>query len=259
LRRTGLILAALLAAAHLPASALAAPAAKLHVSLNPEQLGHSTNLSFRLHINTPKGQLPTPVTELDLIYPSSLGLAVGELGLVSCLPIALERFGVEGCSPNALMGRGHAIAEVPVDGELNSETAEIAVVRAPEQQGHIAMYFYIEGHTPLATEIVDPGTLLPTAISSQETLQIKVPQLRLGPDGPWISLVQLDATIGPNGLTYQEHSHGHTVKYKPTGILLPNTCPHGGFRFTAEVTFITGIHTTTQTRVPCPGTNRRAG
>jgi hypothetical protein len=256
LRRTGLILAALLACAHLPASTLAAPAAKLHVSLNPEQLGHSTNLSFRLHIDTSRGQPPTPVAELDLIYPSSLGLAVGELGLVSCLPIALERLGVPGCSPNALMGRGHAIAEVSIDGELNSETAEIAVVRAPEQEGHIAMYFYIEGRTPLATEIVDPGTLLPTSDSSQEALQIKVPQLRLGPEGPWISLVQLDATIGPNGLTYQERSHGRTVKYKPTGILLPNSCPHGGFRFTAEVIFITGAHATTHTRVPCPKTNR---
>jgi hypothetical protein len=252
LRRISLLLAALLTAAYLPANALAIPTAQLHVSLSPEQLGHSTNLSFRLHLNTTKDQVPAPVTALNLSYPSSLGLAVGELGLVSCLPITLQDIGVSGCSPNALMGRGHAIAEIPIGRDIISERAEISVVRAPEEQGHIAMYFFIEGHTPVATEIIDPGILLPAVTSSRETLRIEVPQLRLGPDGPYASLVQLDASIGPDGLTYHERNHGHTVKYKPTGILLPNTCPPGGFRFTAELTFIAGTHTTTQTKVPCP-------
>jgi hypothetical protein len=253
-RRSPYLLAALLAAVCLPASALAAPAAKLHVSLNPEQLGHATNLAFRLHIYTREDQPPTPVTQLDLSYPSSLGLAVGGLGLLSCPRIALEELGTEGCSPNARMGQGRAIAEIPFGPEIVSETANIAVIRAPEQQGHIGMYFFIDAHTPVDGELIDPGILLPTATSSQETLQVQVPLLRPLPEGPYAALVQLDASIGSDGLTYDERTNGHLVKYKPAGVLLPDTCPHGGFRFTAHVTFITGTHTDTQTRVPCPET-----
>jgi hypothetical protein len=252
LRRTRHLLAALIATACLPASTHAAPTAKLHVTLTPEQLGRDTNLAFRLHINTPHGQPPTAVTELNLNYPSSLGLTVGGLGLVSCQPITLEEFGPEGCSTNARMGQGHALAEIQVGPETFSETAEIAVLRAPEQQNHIGMYFYVEAHTPLTSEIIVPGLLIPAATPSEETLQIKVPLLKVFPEGPYLALVQLDASIGSSGLTYHEHTHGHLITYKPAGILLPDTCPRGGFQFTAALTFMTGAHTTTQTRVPCP-------
>jgi hypothetical protein len=256
LRRICLLLAALVAGACVPAGALAAAAATLRVSLNPEQLGRGTNLAFRLHIDTARGRLPRPVTELDLSYPSSLGLAVSELGLVSCSRLTLDEFGAEGCPANAHMGQGHAVAQIPFGPEIISETAEIAVLRAPEQQSHIGMYFFINARTPIEAEIIDPGILLPAGTSSRETLQIKLPLLKPLPEGPYASLVQLDATIGPEGLAYHELVHGHLVKYKPAGILLPNTCPRGGFQFTARVTFITGAGTVAHTRVPCPGTRR---
>lgn len=249
-------LAALLATACLPASALAAPTATLHVALYPMQLGHDTNLAFRLHINTSQGLPPTPVTQLELSYPSSLGIATGELGLTSCPPRTLEEHGANACPQNSVMGRGHAIAEMPFGPENISEAAEITVLRAPEQQGHIGMYFFIETHTPLYGELIDPGILVPGTTSAQETLRVTVPLLRVVPEGPYASLTQLNANIGASGLTYHENNHGHFLKYKPTGILLPTKCPHNGFQFNAHLTFITGTHTNTRTRVPCPVATR---
>ncbi len=114
------------------------------------------------------------------------------------------------------------------------------------------MYFYIDAHTPLSAQLIDPGILLPGTNAIQETLQITVPLLRIVPEGPYASLTQLDANIGPKSLTYHEEIHGHTIKYKPRGILLPRTCPHRGFPFTAHLTFITGEQATVRTRVPCP-------
>jgi len=96
------------ATACLPATAYASPAATLHVSLTPEQLGHSTTLAFQLHIDSPRGQSPPVITEMTLDYPSSLGLAVGGLGPVACLPRTLEELGPEGCPSNARMGHGYA-------------------------------------------------------------------------------------------------------------------------------------------------------
>jgi hypothetical protein len=79
-----------------------------------------------------------------------------------------------------------------------------------------------------------------------------VPLVPSLPEAPDVAVVQLHATFGPKDLTYYEREHGKLVAYHPKGILLPNTCPHGGFAFSASFTFLDGSHTTAQTRVPCP-------
>ena len=43
--------------------------------------------------------------------------------------------------------------------------------------------------------------------------------------------LKLTTTLGPNHITYYEYRKGHTIPYHPRGILLPPTCPKGGFRF----------------------------
>jgi hypothetical protein len=250
------LLAALIAAACLPATTVyAAPAAILHVSLTPDKLGQSSTLAFRLHINSPPGQSPPVVTELTLNYPSSLGLAVGGLGPVSCETTTLEAFGPKDCPSNAHMGHGHALAEVVTETETIVEGAEIAILRAPEQQHHVGMYFDVITREP-SSETIVPGALIPSANGAEEALQIKVPFVPVWPEGPYVSLIQLDASIGSNGLTYHERVRGHIIKYKPAGIFIPDACPHGGFRFSADLTFITGRRAVAEARVPCPKITR---
>jgi len=114
------------------------------------------------------------------------------------------------------------------------------------------MYFDVVTRTPLNGEKIVPGALIPAANQANEALQIKVPLVAIWPEGPYVSLIQLNATIGSNGLTYHQHTRGHTINYKPAGILLPDTCPHRGFQFTAHLTFIPNLQTTIHADVPCP-------
>src|SRR6185312_10983226 len=72
-----LILAVLSLCICLSGTAHAATSAKLHASFIPEQLGHSTTLEFNAQIAPSKGRVPPPLTELDVRYPGSLGVAVG--------------------------------------------------------------------------------------------------------------------------------------------------------------------------------------
>ena len=72
------------------------------------------------------------------------------------------------------------------------------------------------------------------------------------PGGPPVSIVSVQATIGPSGLVYTERVHGRTVSFHPRGVQVPTSCPRGGFPFTGTFTFVDGSSATAQSTVPCP-------
>jgi hypothetical protein len=82
-------------------------------------------------------------------------------------------------------------------------------------------------------------------------LQLKVPLVPSVPEGPDVSVVRVDATLGGR-LTYYEQAHGRMLAYRPRGIALPRTCPRGGFKFTAAFAFLDGSHASARTTVHCP-------
>ncbi len=196
--------------------------------------------------------MPAPLTELDVSYPGSLGVAVGELGLATCTKRRLEALGAEGCPADSRMGEGSATAEIPVGPEIVRETAKVAILRAPEQEGHLALLFYATGETPVFAQIPFTGLLLPSPPPYGASIHINVPLVPSLPAGPDVSVVHLHATLGPLGLTYYENNRGKRIAYKPRGILLPHKCPRDGFAFSATFAFLDGSHTTSNTNVPCP-------
>ena len=72
------------------------------------------------------------------------------------------------------------------------------------------------------------------------------------PGGPDVSIVNVQATIGPSHLTYYRTVHGRPVPFKPRGVAVPERCPHGGFPFAAQFTFADASRTSASTTVPCP-------
>jgi hypothetical protein len=255
--RSGSLLIALMTWGCLLNTAHAAPSAKLHVAFIPERLGRSTTLEFSAQIAVPDGRVPPPLTELNVNYPGSLGIAVGELGLATCSKKRLEALGAGGCPADSRMGEGSATAEIPIGPEILKETAKVAILRAPEQEGHLALLLYATGEDPVFAQIAFPGPLLTSPPPYGASIHIDVPLVPSLPDGPDVSVVHLQATLGPLGLTYYEQIHGKRVAYKPTGILLPHKCPLDGFAFSATFSFLDGSHTTSDTSVPCPTKTRR--
>jgi hypothetical protein len=154
------------------------------------------------------------------------------------------------------MGQGSALAEITIGPELIGETAEMTIVRAPEEHGHIGLLFYAAAHTFVSTEIAFPGQLLPAAPPADESIHITIPLVASLPEAPDVSIVKLHATFGPRGLTYYEHLHGQLVPYHPEGILLTQQMPTHGFCFSATLRFLNNTNTTTHTAVPCPPPHR---
>jgi hypothetical protein len=246
------LLASLIACACMPAGAHATQTEHLGVKLTPERLGHSTSLELQITIAAPAGRLPSPLTALAVHYPSLLGLSVSGLGLTACQEETLAIFGPKYCPASSRMGSGSIRAELQFATATIPETASVAIVRGSEQDGHVTMLFFAEGRYPIDDELTFPGQLLAGPSAEEETIQITVPLLPGLPRAPYASLVSVNATFGSRGLVYYERLHGRLLPYTPKGILLPNRCPKGGFRFSATFGFLDGSHPTAFTDVPCP-------
>ncbi len=246
-----------MACACLSTTAHAAQSARLHVTFTPERLGQPTTVEINVQIAETTGNVPSPLTSLDVRYPGDLGIADSGLGLATCSQTRLEVFGPEGCPADSRMGRGSALAEIPIGSaevpigpDILHEPAAVTIVRAPEQDGHIALLLYTSAETPVNAQIVLSGLLLPAP--NGELIHIDVPLVPSLPGAPNVAVVRLHATLGPRGLTYYEHVHGKVIGYHPTGVLLPDHCPRGGFPFAATLTFLDGSQTHARTTVPCP-------
>lgn len=223
--------------------------ASISAGFSPERLGAATTLSLGFAIHTADGSLPSALTGLEFHYPPNLGIGTSGLGLAACDPAKLSFIGPKACPANSIMGSGSALAKFQVSPEIEEETAGIALVAGPSQNGYLRLLISATGTFPVAARIVMSALLLPGR------LQFSVPLVPGIPEGPDVAVVRVKATIGGK-LTYYERVHGKRVAYRPAGIKLPRSCPHGGFRFNATFSFLDGTQAQAKTVVKCPRGHR---
>lgn len=256
-RALGLWLA-ILVCGWLPAGAHATQSVRLSATLVPERLGHGTTVGFDFSIAGSANQVPSPLTSVELSYPENLGFALSGLGLQTCTTQILEVTGAKGCPANSRMGYGLATAEVPGP-VIVRESAEVSIVRAPTQDGKLALFFYVDAEAPVSAQLVFPGFLAPAVPPFGGQVIIGVPLVPSYPEASYVAVVRLRSTLGPLHLTYYEHAHGKTIAYSPRGVLLPRTCPHGGFRFAGVFSFLDGSTVNATATVPCPVARHGSG
>lgn len=237
----------------------ATPPTRLDATFIPKRLGQRTTLEFGFSFGAPAGQVPSPLTQIELRYPENLGLGLSGLGLATCADQTLEVSGPSGCPPDSVMGYGAALTGIVLGTTVITESAPITILRSPNQEGHLAVLFSAEGTTPVDTRIVFPGLLLPAPAPFGGQVSVGVPLVPTLPGAPYISVIRLHATIGPQKVTYYEQAGGRTLAYQPKGILLPRSCPRRGFPFAAQFSFLDGSVASAHTIAPCPAQSRRNG
>jgi hypothetical protein len=256
------------AAAALPAlagplgtGAAAAPApeqATLHALFTPDRLEASTTIAFGFHLQTATGLAPPPLTSVVLHMPAGMDYTHTTLGLSTCQAATLQADGVKGCPPNSRLGSGGAFVEVPFGTGSGHELPEIqAVSGPPSSDGNMVVLFYANGQFPVSAQLVFSGEVLSDTGVFGSELATTVPLIPSVPNGPDVSIVNVNATIGPSGLTYYHHVHGRLKPFHPVGIGVPERCPRGGFPFGASFVFQDGSTASAATTVPCPPRARR--
>jgi hypothetical protein len=239
-----LVLCAYLSCVYLPPTALGATTATMSATFAPDRLGAATTLSFSFQIAAGP-RAADLLTGIDFRYPANLGFATSGLGVASCAPAALEARGPSVCPPDSRMGSGSALVEIPIGSELVRETANVALLAGPSQNGYFNLLLSATGESPVAARVV-----LFTQLSPGR-LEIPVPPIPSLPEAPYVAVMRMHLTIGGQ-LTYYEPVHGQNVAYHPEGIGLPRSCPRGGFPFAAGFSFLDGEHAEARTAVACP-------
>jgi hypothetical protein len=154
------------------------------------------------------------------------------------------------------MGYGSALVEVPFGPTVVDETATTDVFSAPVRDGHLALLFYADGESPIYAQTVFPAVLATAPAPFGGSLDTIIPVVSSIPEAPDVAVVHLRSTLGPLNLTYYKHIHGRRMPYSPRGIVLPKTCPSGGFPFAADLSFQDGTHAAAAITVACPTTHR---
>jgi hypothetical protein len=229
----------------LPGTASAAQSASISTAFRPLRLGAATTVSLGFQISAGAGQVPSPLTGVDFHYPSNLGIATSGLGVASCAVAELEAHGPSACPPNSRMGSGSAFVEIPVGGEVRTETASIGLVAGASENGFVKLLVSATGLSPVAARIVMPSLL------EAGELKLTVPLVESLPGAADVSVVRVRVTLGGN-LTYYERRHGKMVPYKPRSVVLPKSCPRGGFKFSATFSFLDGTRAEARKVIACP-------
>jgi hypothetical protein len=244
--RKPLLAFAIVLAAVLSGTADAATTATMSASFAPDRLGASAAITAGFQIHAPAGQIPSPLTGLEIHYPTNFGLITSGLGTASCPVAALEAHGPSICPPDSLIGTGSASVEIPVGTAIQTEIARILLLAAPSPDGYLHLSTTAIGLTPVIARVVLPSILLPGR------MRLAIPLIESIPGAADISVVRVTLTLGGN-LNYYEVIHGKTIRYRPVGIGVPHSCPRDGFPFSTEFSFLNGEHAQAQTTVRCPG------
>lgn len=222
-------------------------------------LGSPTALDVKLRLD-PKHLTSAPLTEVRFAYPRNLGLVSSGLGLATCtrppsdfakVLIVAPRLG--GCSPNAVMGYGTALALVRLtNAQVIREYATVTVLSGQIEHGRLGLVVFVDGQHPFGAKLAFSGEVGGAPAPYGGALTVRMPIVPGLEDLATISLVELRITIGSHAIRYYEHRRGQVVAYHPDGVELPDRCPVHGFRFRAEVGFADGSRRSTKSTTPCP-------
>jgi hypothetical protein len=236
-----------------PGGAGARQEVALSTKFAPALASADTSILLGFDIRTTGGAMPAPLTGLTLRLPAGVSIASSALGLATCSSTVLELQGLSTCSPNAFMGRGSATVGVRVGPGVVHEPVDISILMGVPVHEHTAMLFYASGGSPVIARLVFPSVLLPDSGLFGAKLDTTIPPIAILPGAPDAAILNMHASIGPRGLTYYQHVHGHTVGYSPSGIRLPRSCPQRGYRFVGIFTFQDGTSVTTKSVARCHG------
>ncbi len=226
--------------------------ARLHATFEPYRLGRRATLQFEFTFSAPAGEDPPPLTEMQLRYPRGINFFLNDLGIRRCAEQVLEASGPAGCPPDSAMGYGVVETGIVLGDTPVRESSPVTILRAPERDGHLALLFFAEGTEPVVTNVIFSGLPLPAVEPFGGNVKIGVPLVETLPGAPYVSVLHLHATIGPEHLTYYHNVDGVSLAFRPQGILLPPTCPRASFPFAAIFAFSDGTHALASTTVPCP-------
>ena len=236
--------------------------ASIRPSFSPDRLGASTAVTFAFRFSGGSGGseggggeegggeegggeegVPPPLSGMVVRLPAGLGIDARGVGI--CAKARLQSKGPSGCPSSSLIGRGHALMSVHAGSLVVPEEATLWAFRGPDRGGRPTLEVFGQGETPLYQSSVSTGVLEPDGSPYGSKLTISIPPIPTLVLEPNASIVSASLTIGR--VAHAPRAHATTG-----AILVPHSCPAGGFPFAASFTFADGSTTRASATVACP-------
>ena len=242
LRALPLMLLLTFAACVAPAAATqASTTATIAPSLLPNRLGAEGALQLTIRYSSNESAVPLPVSRSVLRFPMGLGVEIPHLR--SCSLTRLRSLGPKACPVQSLLGRGHAIAEAQAGSQIISEGIDLTLFVGPFHNLQPTFEILGQGYSPFNERVVLTGTVRPDTPPYGEDLVLSIPPIPTLPLEPDASIVSMSLTVGT-----PKPRHPITVNT----VVVPPSCPIGGFPFAAEFTYADGSTSSDIADASCP-------
>jgi len=216
----------------------------------PDELGAPTNLSVTAQLRSDTGGSPSPVTKLTLYAPA--GLAVDARFAGVCTAARLEQRGPRGCPADSRAGFGGGVAVLALPKETIRERYTLDFFFAPSEHGRLALLAYASATSPVVVELVVTAREVRAPKPYGLGFSVEVPPISTLPGAPLASIESAFATFGSANVAYYKRIRGKRTLVHLRGLLVPRSCPPGGFQSLAIIDFADGATLTVNPTIPCP-------
>jgi hypothetical protein len=250
--RGRVLLAALLACACLIVTAVAWATETLttHASFSPDKLGVPTNVSATAEFHSTTTGVPSPASKVIVYLPA--GLEIDVRGTGTCVAAKLEASGPSACPADSRIGFGGGMGLLELAKEVIREPYTLDLFLGPKENGHLVVLAYVNASSPASFQLVVVAKEIHAPKPYGLGFNIAIPPIPTLPEASNASIETAFLTVGDKNVAYYKKVHGKNKLVHVRGIVVPKTCPSGGFPYKALVSFEDGTSLTNTGAIACP-------
>src|SRR6202453_4786799 len=224
----------------------------VQASFNPHRLGAPTNVSATGEFHSTKTGRPWPVNHV-LVYLRA-GMEIAVQGTDTCVATELESSGPSSCPADSRIGFGGGIGLLELAHEIIHQPYTLDLCLGPSEDGHLVVLAYVNAVSPASFQLVVVAHEIQAPRPYGLGFSVAVPPIPTLPEASNASIETVFLTVGDKDVSYYRKVHGRNKLVHIRGIVVPKTCPSGGFPYKALVSFEDGTSLTATGAISCPHT-----
>jgi hypothetical protein len=221
----------------------------IQVYFSPNKLGAPANISVKTKFAY-TGSVPTPLNRVVAYGPAGLGVNVQGIG--TCDKAKLEAEGPSGCPADSSLGFGGGVGLVELAKEVIKDPFTLNFFLAPRENGHLAFLIYVNASSPVSLQLVLVAKEVYGPKPYGWGVTVEIPPIPTLPGASYASAENVYFTFGGQHFAYYKKIGGKRKLIHVKGVIVPRTCPRGGFPFEAMLSFEDGTTSAEKYASPCP-------
>ncbi|HEY7830220.1 MAG TPA: hypothetical protein VIC06_06605 [Solirubrobacteraceae bacterium] len=234
----------------LAAVAWGAQTLSIHTSFSPDKLGSPTNLSATAVFGSTIPGVPSPIRNVTAYGPA--GLEVDLRGAGMCTAAKLEAVGASACPADSRLGFGSGVGLLELAGEVIHEPFTLDFFNGPKENGRMVILVYVNADTPVSVQLVLQAKEVYGPKPYGWGVTFEIPIIPTLPGASYASVEKTSFSIGDFKVGYFKTIHGKRKLVHVRGVVVPKTCPSGGFPYEASFSFADATTNTYKGTIPCP-------